>query len=77
MSNIYTYDAVRYMSEKIHNVETRTNILGSDFKSRSSELEDRVFQLEKQVKLLLELNNGSVNLEDMIRREVLKVLSNS
>ena len=75
MSNIY--DAVRYMSEKIHNVETRTNILGSDFKSRSSELEDRVFQLEKQVKLLLELNNGSVNLEDMIRREVLKVLSNS
>ena len=75
MSNIY--DAVRYMSEKIHDVETRTNILGSDFKSRSSELEDRVFQLEKQVKLLLELNNGSVNLEDMIRREVLKVLSNS
>ena len=75
MSNIY--DAVRYMSEKIHDVETRTNILGSDFKSRSSRLEDRVFQLEKQVKLLLELNNGSVNLEDMIRREVLKVLSNS
>ena len=72
MSDIY--DAVRYMSEKIHDVETR---LGSDFKSRSSGLEDRVFQLEKQVKLLLELNNGSVNLEDMIRREVLKVLRNS
>ena len=61
MSDIY--DAVRYMSEKIHDVEARTNI--------------RVFELEKQVKLLLELNNGSVNLEDMIRREVLKVLRNS
>ena len=72
MNNIY--DAVRYMSEKIDDVETR---LGSDFKSRSSGLEDRVFELEKKVKLLLELNNGSVNLEDMIRREVLKVLSNS
>lgn len=68
MSDIY--DAVRYMSEKIHDVEARTNI-------RSSGLEYRVFELEKQVKLLLELNNGSVNLEDMIRREVLKVLSNS
>ena len=61
MSDIY--DAVRYMSEKIHYAETQTNI--------------RVFELEKQVKLLLELNNGSVNLEDMIRREVLKVLRNS
>lgn len=68
------YDAVRYMSEKIYDVETR---LVSDFKSRLSRLEDRVLQLEKQVKPLLELNNGSVNLEDMIRREVLKVLSNS
>ena len=63
-------DAVRYMSE------TQTNILRSEFKSRTTELERRVYDLERQLKLLLELNNGSINLEGLIREEVLKVLSN-
>ena len=63
-------DAVRYMSE------TQTNIHRSEFKSRTTELERRVYDLERQLKLLLELNNGSINLEGLIREEVLKVLSN-
>lgn len=66
-------DAVRYMSQKI---EAQTNILGSEFKYRTTELERRVYDLERQLKLLLELNNGSINLEGLIREEVLKVLSN-
>ena len=69
-------DAVKYMSEKIFIAEAQTNAISSEFRSRTSELEHRVFELEKQVRLLLELNNGSVNLESMIREEVLKVLSN-
>ena len=69
-------DAVRYMSQKIFDTETQTNILGSEFKSRTTELERRVYDLERQLKLLLELNNGSINLEGLIREEVLKVLSN-
>ena len=73
--NHINYD-VKYMSEKIFDTETQTNILNSEFKSRITDLERKVFELENQVKLLLKVGNGSVNLESMIRREVLKVLSN-
>ena len=73
--NHINYD-VRYMSQKIFDTETQTNTLNSEFKSRTTELERKVFDLERQLKLLLELNNGSINLEGLIREEVLKVLSN-
>ena len=65
--NHINYD-VKYTSQ--------INTLNSEFKSRTTDLERKVFELENQVKLLLKLGNGSVNLESMIRREVLKVLSN-
>ena len=65
--NHINYD-VKYTSQ--------INTLNSEFKSRITDLERKVFELENQVKLLLKLGNGSVNLESMIRREVLKVLSN-
>ena len=74
MNNIN--DALRYMSEKIFNAEAQTNVLSSEFRSRTAGLEHRIFELEKAIKALLELNNGSINLESMIREEVLKVLSN-
>ena len=43
-------DAVRYMSEKIFNAEAQTNVLSSEFRSRTAGLEHRIFELEKQVR---------------------------
>ena len=39
-------DAVRYMSEKIFNAEAQTNVLSSEFRSRTAGLEHRIFELE-------------------------------
>lgn len=69
-------DAVSYLSGRIASVSNDTSMLKADYMARINSLENKVRDLERQVIILTNMQNGTINLESMIREEVLKVLSN-
>lgn len=69
-------DAVSYLSGRIASVSNDTSMLKADYMARTNSLENKVRDLERQVIILTNMQNGAINLESMIREEVLKVLSN-